>query len=175
MHYQKTFDAIIATPVSIEDVITGEILWGATKSFVNSTIVLLVVELLGATFFPQVLFTAPTLLLVPLLAFLGGLMFSAIAMIFTGLVPNIDSFNYPFFLLVTPMFLLGGTFFPIEQLKAAEPLAYSLPLTHISILVRDMSLGIIRWIDLASIIYIVVATVLAFVPALHFMKKRLVK
>jgi ABC-type polysaccharide/polyol phosphate export permease len=73
------------------------------------------------------------------------------------------------------MFLLGGTFFPIEQLKAAEPLAYSLPLTHISILVRDMSLGIIRWIDLASIIYIVVATVLAFIPALYFMKKRLVK
>jgi lipooligosaccharide transport system permease protein len=175
MHYQKTFDAIIATPVSIEDVITGEILWGATKSFINSTIVLLVIEIIGALFIPEVLSTALTIALVPIFAFLGGLMFSAIAMIFTGLVPNIDSFNYPFFLLVTPMFLLGGTFFPIEQLKAAEPIAYALPLTHVSILVRDMALGIVRLIDLASITYIVAATVLTFIPAVYFMKKRLVK
>jgi lipooligosaccharide transport system permease protein len=175
MHYQKTFDAIIATPVSLEDVIVGEILWGATKSFVNSTIVLLVIEVLGATFFPQVLFTAPTILLVPIIAFLGGLMFSSIAMIFTGLVPNIDSFNYPFFLLVTPMFLLGGTFFPISQLGAFEPIAYLLPLTHVSLLTRNMSLGLLSWLDLASLVYIIVATVVTTVPALYLMKKRLIK
>ncbi|MBI0583651.1 MAG: ABC transporter permease [Methanomassiliicoccus sp.] len=175
MHYQKTFDAIVATPVSIEDVIAGEILWGATKSFVNSTIVLLVVMVLGATFFPEVLFTAPTVLVVPIVAFLGGLMFSSIAMIFTGIVPNIDSFNYPFFLLVTPMFLLGGTFFPISQLGPAEPIAYVLPLTHVSILVRDLSLGLFSWIDLAAFLYIVIATVITFVPAVYVMRKRLVK
>jgi lipooligosaccharide transport system permease protein len=175
MHYQKTFDAIIATPISLEDVIIGEILWGATKSFVNSSIVLVVVELLGVTFIPEVLFTAPTVLLIPAVAFLGGLMFSSIAMIFTGVVPNIDSFNYPFFLLVTPMFLLGGTFFPISQLGAAEPIAYLLPLTHVSLLVRNMSLGLIGWIDLASLIYIIVATVVTTVPAVYLMKKRLIK
>lgn len=176
MHYQKTFDAIIATPTSIEDVITGEILWGATKSFVNSTIVLLVIEALGITFFPNVLFTAPTVLLIPVIAFLGGLMFSSIAMIFTGLVPNIDSFNYPFFLLVTPMFLLGGTFFPITQLPgAAQAFAYALPLTHVSVLTRDMCLGLVNWIDLGSVIYIIIATLLTFFPAIYFMKKRLVK
>jgi lipooligosaccharide transport system permease protein len=175
MHYQKTFDAIIATPVSLEDVIIGEILWGATKSFINSSIVLMVVQLLGATFIPAVLFTAPTVLLIPLIAFLGGLMFSSIAMIFTGLVPNIDSFNYPFFLLVTPMFLLGGTFFPISQLGAAEPIAYVLPLTHVSLLVRNMSMGLMGWIDLASLVYIIIATVVTTVPALYLMKKRLIK
>jgi lipooligosaccharide transport system permease protein len=175
MHYQKTFDAIIATPVSIEDVITGEILWGATKSFVNSTIVLVVIEVMGAIFIPAVLFTSLTVVFVPIIAFLGGLMFSSIAMIFTGLVPNIDSFNYPFFLLVTPMFLLGGTFFPISQLGPAEPIAYALPLTHVSILSRDLCLGLYSWLDLTAIVYILVATLLTFYPALYFMKKRLIK
>ena len=64
MHYQKTFDAIVATPVSLEDVIAGEILWGASKSFLNSTIVLLVIGH-GVTFVPEVLFAAPTMLLIP--------------------------------------------------------------------------------------------------------------
>lgn len=175
MHYQKTFDAIIATPVSIEDVIAGEILWGATKSFINSTIVLAVILLMGLTFFPSVLFTAGTLLLIPAFAFLGGLMFSSIAMIFTALVPNIDSFNYPFFLLVTPMFLLGGTFFPISQLGPAEPIAYFLPLTHVSILVRNMALGIGDSIWVYSTIYLVVLTLVTFFPVLYLMKKRLIK
>jgi lipooligosaccharide transport system permease protein len=175
MHYQKTFDAIVATPVSLEDVIAGEILWGATKSFVNSTIVLVVIEIMGLTFFPAVLFTDLTVLAVPFLAFLGGLMFSAIAMIFTAVVPNIDSFNYPFYLLVTPMFLLGGTFFPISQLGAAEPIAYVFPLTHVSILVRDMSLGLVSFIDLAALVYVIVATVATFIPAVYLMRKRLVK
>lgn len=175
MHYQKTFDAIIATPVSLEDVITGEILWGATKSFVNSTIVLVVIEVMGFLLFPAVLFSAPTVLLIPIFAFLAGLMFSSIAMIFTALVPNIDSFNYPFFLLITPMFLFGGTFFPISQLGPAEGFAYTLPLTHTSLLVRDFSLGIVGLIDLAAIIYILVLTVATFIPAVHLMKKRLVK
>jgi lipooligosaccharide transport system permease protein len=153
----------------------GEILWGATKSFVNSTIVLVVVQVIGITFIPTVLFTAPTVLLIPVVAFLGGLMFSSIAMIFTGLVPNIDSFNYPFFLLVTPMFLLGGTFFPISQLGVAEPIAYVLPLTHVSLLTRNMCLGVYTWINVASLVYIIVVTVVAIVPALYLMRKRLVK
>ncbi|MDW5563359.1 MAG: ABC transporter permease [Methanomassiliicoccus sp.] len=175
MHYQKTFDAIVATPVSLEDVIAGEILWGASKSFLNSSIVLLVIETMGLTLVPEVWYASPTVLLVPLLAFLGGLMFSSIAMIFTAVVPNIDSFNYPFYLLVTPMFLLGGTFFPISQLGAAEPIAYIFPLTHVSILVRNMCLGLVGWIDLAALVYVTAATVITFIPAVYLMRKRLVR
>ncbi len=175
MHYQKTFDAIVATPVSIEDVIAGEILWGATKSFVNSAIVLLVIVVLGITFIPQVLFAAPTMLLIPAISFLGGIMFSSIAMIFTGLVPNMDSFNYPFYLLVTPMFLFGGTFFPTASLGVIEPVAYALPLTHTSVLMRDLSFGTVGWMDLWATLYIVVLTAVTFLLAIIIMKKRLVK
>ena len=175
MHYQKTFDAIVATPVSMEDVITGEILWGATKSLINSTIVLAVVVAVGWLFFPAVRFDAPTLLLVPPITFLAGLMFSSIAMIFTAVVPNIDSFNYPFFLLITPMFLFGGTFFPISQLGAAEPLAYILPLTHTSTLIRDLSLGLPREIDVLAIVYVLIMTAVTFYVSIVLMKKRLIK
>jgi len=73
------------------------------------------------------------------------------------------------------MFLLGGTFFPISQLGAAEPIAYVFPLTHVSILVRDMSLGLVSFIDLAALVYVIVATVATFIPAVYLMRKRLVK
>ncbi|HPT73709.1 MAG TPA: ABC transporter permease, partial [Methanomassiliicoccaceae archaeon] len=120
-------------------------------------------------------FTSLTILLVPPLTFMAGLMFASIAMIFTALVPNIDSFNYPFFLLITPMFLFGGTFFPISQLGAAEPLAYILPLTHTSLLIRDMSLGLLGPIDGLAMIYVIIMTIAATYLAVRMMKKRLTK
>jgi len=159
----------------MEDVITGEILWGATKSLVNSTIVLAVILLMGWAFFPQLQFDGLTLLLIPPITFLAGLMFASIAMIFTAVVPNIDSFNYPFFLLITPMFLFGGTFFPISQLGAAEPFAYILPLTHTSLLIRDMTLGLTGQLDLLALIYVIILTLGTFYPAVLLMKKRLTK
>ena len=175
MHYQKTFDAIVATPVSLEDVIVGEIMWGASKSLINSTIVLAVIALMGWLLFPAIQFTSLTLLLVPPITFLAGLLFSALAMIFTALVPNIDSFNYPFFLLITPMFLFGGTFFPISQLGAAEPFAYILPLTHTSLLIRDMSLGMSSPLDLLALVYVLVMTAATSYLAVRLMKKRLTR
>ena len=168
MHYQKTFDAIIATPLSIEDVIVGEILWGATKAFLNSTIVLAVVVVAGLADFPG-------FLLVPVVAFIGGLMFASIAMLFTALVPNIDSFNYPFFLLITPMFLFSGTFFPLTVLPIwGQNLAQLLPLTHVTTVIRDFSLDTFGAIDLVGLLYIAVLTAITFLAAVMMMKKRLI-
>ncbi|NLI74232.1 MAG: ABC transporter permease [Euryarchaeota archaeon] len=175
MHYQKTFDAIVATPVNLGDVIAGEILWGASKSLINSTIVLIVIAIIGWILFPAIRFTSLTILLIPPIAFLAGLMFSSLAMIFTAIVPNIDSFNYPFFLLITPMFLFGGTFFPISQLGVAEPFAYLLPLTHATILIRDLSLGISSILNGLSLLYIIILTTIAFYLAIRLMKKRLTR
>src|SRR5512143_2496998 len=85
MYFQKTFDAIVATPISVEEVVAGELLWGATRSMINATIVLGVIAAFG-------LVSSPLLLLVPLIAFVGGLMFASIAMCFTAIAPNIDFF-----------------------------------------------------------------------------------
>ncbi len=168
MHYQKTFDAIIATPLSIEDVITGEILWGATKAFLHSTIVLGVVTAAGLVEFP-------TFLMVPAIGFISGMMFASLAMVFTAVVPNIDSFNYPFFLLITPMFLFSGTFFPLTVLPEwGQNLALFLPLTHSTTLIRDLSFGIGGLIDVVGLIYILAFTTVTFLAAVYLMKKRLI-
>lgn len=98
MYYQKTFDAMIATPLSIEDVIAGELLWGATRSVIYVVIMLPVLAAFGVISLPLSLMVIP-------LAFLGGLMFAAIAMCFTAVTPGIDTLNYPAFLFITPMTL----------------------------------------------------------------------
>lgn len=168
MHYQKTFDAMIATPLTIEDVIVGEILWGATKSFLNATIVLLVISLFG-------LASLPGLIFVPFIAFLGGLMFASIAMLFTSITPNMDSFNWPFFLLITPMFLFSGTFFPMYVLPDwGQMIALVLPLTHCSVIVRDLCFNYFDLADAAGLVYIAALTTVTFLASIHLMKKRLI-
>jgi lipooligosaccharide transport system permease protein len=170
MYYQKTFDAIISTPISIEEVIAGEMLWGATRSLISSSIVLGVVAAFG-------LIASPLALFIPLLAFFCGLMFSALAMCFTSLAPNIDFFNYPGFLFITPMFLLSGTFFPLSQLPTAmQTFAKAvLPLTHTVDLSRALLLGNLQTSLIISIAWIAVVTPVFFVLSINLMKKRLVK
>jgi len=170
MYYQKTFDAIIATPVNLDEVIAGELLWGATKSLVNSAIVLGIVALFG-------LVSSSLALLVLPLSFLVGLLFASIAMCFTAVVPNIDAFNYPQFLLITPMFLFSGTFFPISALPQATQMIAQLflPLTHAVSLTRSLILGRLEPSLLLSLAWLTVATVFLFILSINVMRRRLIK
>jgi lipooligosaccharide transport system permease protein len=184
MYYQKTFDAIIATPISVEEVMAGELLWGATRATINATIVLAVIAVSGF-FVSQPLITSPLFLLVPVIAFFGGLMFSGIAMCFTAVAPNIDFFNYPIFLFVTPMLFLSGTFFPLSSLpEAAQGLALViLPLTHAVNLTRGAMTGSTevlfglntQTLIPLSIVWIVVVMVVFFIVSINLMKKRIIR
>jgi len=170
MYYQKTFDAIIATPINIEEVIAGEMLWGATRSLISSSIVLAVIAAFG-------LIQSPLALLIPVVAFFAGLMFSAIAMAFTSLAPNIDFFNYPGFLFITPMFLLSGTFFPLTTLPDFMQIFAQavLPLTHTVTLTRGLLLGSLETSMLISIMWIAAVTLVFFFLSISLMKKKLIK
>jgi len=170
MYYQKTFDAIIATPLSLEEVIAGELLWGATKSLINSAIVLGVVSVFG-------LVSSPFSLLILPLSFLVGLLFSALAMCFTSIMPNIDSFNYPFFLFITPMFILSGTFFSITTLPDEVQLIANVffPLTHAVALSRALTVGKLGATLLFNLSWFLVAAPFFFVLSINLMKKRLIK
>jgi len=170
MYYQKTFDAIIATPVSLEEVIAGELLWGATKSLVNSSIVLVVMSVFG-------LVSSPLAILILPLSFLVGLLFSAVAMCFTAIVPNIDSFNYPAFLLITPMFILSGTFFSLTNLPPAVQTVSNVffPLTHAVALTRALTVGRVSATLLLNLAWLLVTTPFFFVLSINLMKKRLIK
>ncbi|OGV68126.1 MAG: ABC transporter permease, partial [Lentisphaerae bacterium RIFOXYA12_FULL_48_11] len=109
MYYQKTFDAIMAAPVSVHEVITGEIVWGATRSVMTSMVMIVVLSCFGLIPWPEAFWLLPV-------AILGGFAFSSIGMMFTGVIPNIDLFNLPVFLFITPMFLFSGTFFSVDTL-----------------------------------------------------------
>lgn len=169
MYYQKTFDAIIATPLTIDEVIGGELLWGASKSMINCSIILLVISIFGLTDLRWAVLAVP-------FSFLSGILFSALAMCFTAIVPNIDSFNYPSYLLITPMFLFSGTFFPITVLPtpvriAAEAL---LPLTHVVRILRGLTLGAVGWETLHSLTWIMAVSMALFILSINLMRKRLI-
>jgi len=169
MYYQKTFDAMMATPLSLAEIITGEIVWGATKSVMAATIMLGVISAFGLIQYPE------GLLIVPL-AFIGGIAFGSMGMVFTGIVPNIELFNLPIFLFITPMFLFSGTFFPVENLPLwAQNLAVLLPLTHLVNLTRSLSLGVFNTSLLTGIVYMVIMCLVLFPLAIHTMYRRLIK
>jgi len=169
MYYQKPFDAVIATPVSIDEVIAGEMLWGATRGMIYATLMLPVLLLFGVVAMPS------SLLLIPF-AYLAGLLFAGIAMCFTAITPSIDALNYPSFLFITPMFLFSGTFFPLDLLP--QPIQYFalavLPLTHIVGINRAITLSNFSPINLLSLVWIVLATVFFFVLAIRLMRRRLI-
>lgn len=169
MYYQRTFDAIIATPLLVEDVIVGEWLWGATKSLLASAIMLGMLGAMGLVAWPSGLLVVP-------LALLGGLLFSALGLVATALVPTIDSFNVATFLVIFPMFLFSGTFFPVEILpRWATAVATALPLTHVSSLVRGACLGVRPAAWGASLAYLAAFAALGSGLALALMKRRLIK
>ena len=170
MYYQKTYDAIMATPISVDEIIAGEIMWGATKSLMACMLMATVLSLFGLVRYPTGLGLLP-------LAFLGGLLFGAIGMVCTALVESIDMFNLPIFLLITPMYLFSGTFFPLENLPGwAQGVAWCLPLTHLVTLSRNVCLGTITGRDiLVSGGYLLATTILLVPLALRLMRRRLIR
>ena len=169
MYYQKTFDAMMATPLNLEEIITGEIFWGATKSVMATILMLFVISFFGVVVYPHVLLVIP-------LAFLGGIAFGSLGMCFTSKVKNIDLFNLPIFLIITPMYLFSGTFFPLENLPLwARYLAQILPLTHLVKLVRSLALGHFDTSQLWGLLYLIIFALILFPVAISSMHKRLIK
>ncbi len=169
MYYQKTFDAMLSTPLSLEEVITAEIVWGATMSMLAATIILVIISALGFVVYPWGLLVIP-------LGFLGGLAFGSMGMFFTGIIPSINMFNLPMFLLVTPLFLFSGTFFPVSGLPVwGQYLACISPLYHLVELTRLLTMGIMESNPLISNVYLTGFALIFYFLAIRAMRKRLIK
>jgi lipooligosaccharide transport system permease protein len=167
MEYQKTFDAIIATPLNIEDVTAGEIFWGATRSVLTGSVMLAV----AAAF---QLVHSPWALLIPIICFLEGILFSAIALFFTSIVPSIYSFNYYYSLFITPMFFFSGVFFPLSSFpEIVRTLSWAVPLTPVVYITRAVIGGEFHPGLLGALALIVALTVLFFSMSLVTMRRRL--
>jgi ABC-type polysaccharide/polyol phosphate export systems, permease component len=169
MQYQKTFDGMMATPLSLEEIILAEIVWSATKATAAALIMTVVLGLFGFVTFPQGLLILP-------LAFLGGLAFGAVGIFFTGVTPSIDMFSLPVFLFITPMFLFSGTFFPITGLPVwAQHAAFFLPLYHLVELTRFCCLGLAEANPLVGLAYLFCFALFFLVVGFWAMRRRLIK
>lgn len=132
MHEQRTWEAIMNTPITLDDIVFSEIVWAASKSLLSGVAVLLVIWILGLSHSILTLWIIPLSLLV-------GLCFASLGLIMTALAPSYDFFMYYFTLIITPMVLLCGVFFPVEQLPPLlQSVSSALPLTHAINLARPL-------------------------------------
>jgi len=170
MNQQGTWEGMLATPVRIQEVVAGELVWAATKSLISGTAILIVAGLLGGI---QAWETA--WLVVPVI-FLIGLAFAGPALVICAISPSYDFFLYYFTLAVTPMFLFCGVFYPIDTLpKFAQLLAQALPLTHAVALVRPLLTEIPLTSPLLHIGVLLFYATVGFVVAAHLAERRLLR
>jgi lipooligosaccharide transport system permease protein len=169
MHVQKTWDAILNTPLSLDQMLTGELVWAASKSLLSGVAILLVIAALGLTSSPLALWVVPVV-------FLTGLAFAALGLIVCALATSYDFFMYYFTLFITPMLLVSGVFFPAEQLPPAlHVLASFLPLSHAVLLVRPLIQGEVPGNALGHVGALVAITLVAFSIAKIMVRRRLLK
>jgi lipooligosaccharide transport system permease protein len=124
LEFDKTYDGMLAAPLTVSDVMLGEALWAGTKGAFFSFAVLVIISAFGLVNFA-------TALLTPFVGFLTGFLFAAIGLLVTSFVKNMNHFNFFFTGLLSPMFMFCGTIFPISNLPPAlQVFAEFLPLTH---------------------------------------------
>lgn len=169
MHVQKTWEAILNAPLTLDDVMVGETVWTASKSFISGVAVLVIALALGLVHSPLALLVLPIVLL-------AGLAFAGLGLIMTALSPSYDFFMYYFTLVVTPMMLISGVFYPVEQLPAVvQHVAACLPLLHAVKLARPLMSGELPSHALLHVAVLALYAVASFYIALVLTRRRLLK
>ncbi|QEC49630.1 ABC transporter [Baekduia soli] len=165
--FQKTYDAILAAPVDTEELVTAEALWIAARSGVFGCFPMLVAMIFG-------LDPSWGMLLVPLIAFVAGFGWAAFGVLIAALLKSIDDFSYVTSTVITPLFLVAGTFFPISGLPQwARIAANANPLYHCVELVRHAAFGL-QTDDLWHLGFLVAFGLVTWRLAIHYMERRLI-
>jgi lipooligosaccharide transport system permease protein len=164
---QQTYSAMLNTPLTVDDIILGEIFWGATKGMIAASALFIVGAGLGAMH-------GPVSVLALLAVFVSGLCFAAFGMAITALAKGYEHFNYYLSLIITPMLVISGVFYPIERLpEALQWVVKTLPLYHAIGITRPLVSGAplqdFAWHALVLLMYLVVGVLLA----VHLARKRL--
>lgn len=165
---QKTYDLIRVTPVSIEEVTGGDILWGATKGMIAGFFFLLVMLVFG-------LIKSWGVVFLPALMMILAIAFASLAILFSSKAPSYNFFSYYFTLIIAPMFLFSGIFFPIDTFPAIlQSLVWFTPLYHFVILSRGLILGNFDLSMFGDIFWLLIFTFTLFFVAVRSVKKRVV-
>ncbi len=169
LEFEYVYDGMLAAPLNLKDLITGEILYAGTKGFFFSVAVWIIISIFGILPFSPGIFS-------PLIGFVTGLMFASISMVVTSFVKSINHFNFYMTGILSPMFFFSGVVFPISNLPAfLQPFAEIMPLTHSVFLVRAICLAEYQprlWIDL---LYCLIITMVFSMLAVHRLKKRMIQ
>ncbi|MBT3430820.1 MAG: ABC transporter permease [Proteobacteria bacterium] len=132
---QQTYEAILATPAEVDDIVIGELLWCGTKSLMSGSAILAVAAMLGAVN------DWSALLIIPVI-FLTGVCFAAPGLVVTAYARAYEYFNFYMTLVMTPMFILCGVFYPVSSLPGPVQSAVQLlPLTHAVEIIRPIVVG----------------------------------
>jgi len=170
MHVQKTWDAILNTPLSLDDVLLGEWVWAASKALLSGIAILVIIWALGlqASFWMS-LWIVPVVILI-------GFCFAGMGLVMNAVSPSYDFFLYYFTLVITPMVLLCGVFYPVSQLpEVLQHISAFLPLTHAINLVRPILLGEVPAAAGLHVLVLLAYACVGFWLALGLTRKRLLR
>ncbi len=166
--YQRVYDAMLAAPVDVSEIVTGESLFKGVRAGMYGTVPLLVAFCFGLP--PK-----PAMVLVPFIGALTGIGFAALGMLFATLSDTFDGLSYVISGVITPLFLLAGTFFPLNLMPEwLRVLAWFNPLYHCVELVRDCAFGLHPGADLVHLGALVLFAVLAWGVAVRRTAVRLI-
>ncbi len=166
--FQRTYDAILAAPVDTEELVTAEALWIATRAGVYGCVPMLVAIAFG-------LDPSWGMLAVPLIAWISGFGWACFGISVAGFSKSFENFNYVVSAVLTPLFLVAGTFFPLSQLPEwLQWLAQLNPLHHCVELVRHAAFGTGRWTDAARVAALLAFGLVTWRIAIHAMTRKLV-
>ena len=169
IHFDHVYEAMMATPVTVEDIVVGEIMWAMTRSTIYSIVMLGVVAALGLTHSWYAVF-------VPLIGAMGGMMFAVLGLTYTSFLKSIDQSNFYFTLFITPLFLFSGVFYPIDALpEIVKTIAFLSPLYHLVEIIRPLVIGNIGYGIIVHLAWVIVF-ILIFTPVpVNLLRKKLVK
>ena len=166
--FQRTYDAILAAPVDTEELVTAEALWISMRASVFGCVPMIVSIFFG-------LDPSWGMLLVPGIAFVSGFGWANFGISIAGFAKSFENFNYVVSAVLTPLFLVAGTFFPIDTLPQwAQVLANLNPLYQCVELVRAAVFGFESWADLARLGVLVAFGLVMWRIAIHAMTGKLV-
>jgi lipooligosaccharide transport system permease protein len=175
LHFQKTYDGILATPMRVPDVAFGEMLWALGRGSLYAASFLVVLVVLGAWTGHPMLLSSTAILAWPA-AVLVAASFSAMALCLTTIARKIQDFDMVMGLLVMPMFLFSGIFVPVERFPVVvQWIMRATPLYHAVSLLRQLTTGQVAPSIAGHLGYLVIGGAIAFTAAMYRLERALIK
>ncbi|MEO7295559.1 MAG: ABC transporter permease [Candidatus Limnocylindria bacterium] len=170
LNYAKTYDGVLATPMGITEIALGELLWALMRAALYAIAMFVIMFFMGLILSPLGILMIPASLLV-------AAAFAAAGLAGTSYLRTVNDFDVPMGLIVMPMFLFSGTFFPIESVLPdwLVTVIQLTPLYHGINLIRGLSTGIVGIGQLWDLIYLVAFFAICLWIAMRQMERKLIK